>query len=737
MYKKLLLAFVVVFATTFSKAQSVSGKVSDEKSKTPLPGVNIYWAGTTTGSSTAADGRFTLPISDQSKLLVASMVGYSSDTIRVEGAGAEINFKLHQSVDIATVEITETQSVFSMSAASTINTEAINRGVLRKAACCNLSETFESTATVDVVMNDALTGARKIQMLGLEGVYVQNLFEGIPFTRGLGNILGFDQIPGPWINSIQLSKGIGSVAEGYESMTGQINLEFLQPCALDAVHFDVFASNQGRYESNLIWNRQIGAVWSTAIFAGVHTQQMKVDNNNDGFLDMPLREGAKVMNRWKYEGDLFRMELIGRYSIEERSAGQTGFNYDEDFGTVNSYGFGMDYEQAEILGKFGFFNPDREDQTLGITAIATYNDADTYFGFTTYDGIERTARVNMIFQSDFAPLSDHSYKAGLHFLYDAFSESLGDSAFSRTERVPGMFAEYTYERPRFTAIAGARLDFHNIYGNQFSPRVHLKYNFKELTSLRYTAGSGFRAPNAFADQLGLLASARNVVVLESPKAEESWNTGLSFLHKFEIRGREAVFNTDYFYTSFVNQLVVDRDASPQVLQFYNLDGRSFAHSFQTDFQYEVLRGLGIKLSYKFQDVQMQYETGLLEKPMIPNHRALFNAGYTTKAENWYFDITGNYYGTMRLPGTASNPESFRLGDRSESFYLFNAQITRTWKKVEVYVGAENLGNYIQENAIIDPENPFGSNFDATMIYAPLNGRMYYLGVRLNLQTKKQ
>ncbi len=721
---------------TIAGAQTINGKVSDEKTNTPLPGANVYWAGTTAGTTTDANGRFTIAF-HESMHLVVSMVGYTTDTTHVHSADAYIAVALKPSVDIHAVEISETQSVFSMSTTGIINTEAINRGVLRKAACCNISETFESTTTVDVVMNDALTGARKIQMLGLEGVYVQNLFEGIPFTRGLGNLLGFDQIPGPWINSIQLSKGIGSVINGYESMTGQINLEFIQPCALEQVRFDVFASNQGRYESNLVWNRQIGAAWSTALYAGVHAQRMRIDMNQDGFLDMPLRDGAKVMNRWKYEGDIFRMELVGRYTFEDRTSGQTTFRFGEDFGSTNNYGFGMRYEQAEALGKFGFFFPGRDDRSIGITTIYTHNDADAYFGLKEYNGLENTARINAIYQSKLAPGSDHSYKAGIHYLYDAYRESLSDSAFNRTERVPGIFAEYTYERPRFIAVIGSRLDMHNLFGNQFSPRVHLKYNLQQLSAVRATIGRGFRTPNVYADQLGFLASSRQVQVLNSPQAEESWNAGISYLYKFKISGRDASFNTDYFYTWFQNQLVVDRETSPKLLQFYNLQGESYAHSFQTDLQYNLIKGMDVKLSYKYQSVNTDYLVGRLEKPMIPRHRALANIGYQTKNERWYFDLTGNYYGSARLPDTQQNPEQYRLAERSSQFFLFNTQITWVWKELEMYAGMENIGNYIQGNAIIDPENPFGTNFDASMIYAPLNGRMYYAGARMNINTRKK
>jgi outer membrane cobalamin receptor len=736
MFKKLFFSTFLTLATYFATGQNITGLISDEQTKIPLPGVNVYWAGTSTGTTTDVDGRFSIPFGE-SHTLVSSMVGYTPDSTMVHSPGSNLEIRLKPSLNMQTVVVEEEQSVFTLSTMSLLNTEAINRGVLRKAACCNLSETFESTATVDVVMNDALTGARKIQMLGLEGVYVQNLFEGIPFTRGLGNMLGFDQIPGPWINSIQLSKGLGSVINGYESMIGQINLEFIQPCALEAVRFDLFASNQGRYESNLVWNKQIGSSWSTGLFAGVHVQNMHMDVNNDGFLDMPLRDGIKLMNRWKYEGDLFRMELMGSYTYEDRTSGQTTFNHEEDFGTHNSYGFGLSYEQAEVLGKFGFFAPNREDRSFGITTIYSYNDADAFFGHTEYEGTQVSARINAIYQSQFAKISDHSYKAGVHFLYDDYSEVLADSAFMRTEYVPGVFAEYTWERPRFTLVAGARADFHNLFGNQFTPRVHLKYNPSQNSTIRGTAGRGFRTPNAYADQIGLLASSRRVQVLNTPQAEVNWNTGISYLQKFKINGRDASFNTDYFYTWFENQLVIDRDASPQLLRFYNLEGRSFAHSFQTDLQYNVVKGMEVKFSYKYQHVQTDYLIGRLEKPMIPKHRALVNVAYKTNDERWYFDLTGNYYGTMRLPDTQSNPEPFRLNERSQGFLLFNAQVTWVWKGFDFYTGVENIGNFIQANAIVDPENPFGENFDATMIYGPLNGRMYYVGARMNLKTRKK
>ncbi len=735
--KKIFLLGLSIALVHWAQAQNITGRISDTSTSKPIPGANVYWSGTTSGTATDVKGDFDLPVSlELPHNLVVSFVGYQSDTVLVSSQEASINVALRSSMQIGEVEIAEEREVFEMSAASQLNTETINRGILRKAACCNLSESFETSASVDVVLNDAVTGTRKIQMLGLEGIYVQKLFEGIPFNRGLGNVLGFDQIPGPWINSIQLTKGVGTVQNGYESQTGMINLNFIPPDGEEQLYLDFFANSQSRFEANAVWTKKLVGKWSTALFINGNTQQQKVDRNDDGFLDMPLREGAKVMNRWKYKGDFFRSQIMASYTNEQRTAGQEQFDFDDDFGNTSNYGFGIDYEQVEAFAKIGILSKLRQDRSLGTTININRTWVDSYFGNTSYVGKETSISLSSRYQTKLSEYSDHSLNIGASYLYDEYAESYADSAFSRIENVPGVQAEYTYERPRFTVVAGLRSDFHNLYGTQISPRLHLKYNLKPLSAVRATLGRGFRAPNAFADQLGVLASSRVVRVLQTPDAEQSWNTGVSFLHKFELFNRTAVFNTDYYYTIFENQLVVDRDNSPNTLLFYNLQGKSFAHSFQTDFQTELIRGLAAKVSYKFQQVRVDYLSGERDKPFVPRHRALFNIGYTSHEGKWYFDFTANWYGSQRIADTGANPREFQLDERSEDYFLFNTQITRVFNNFEVYVGSENLGNFIQEDAIIDPENPFGNNFDATLIYGPLNGRTFYLGVRLNLKTNK-
>jgi len=717
-------------------AQEISGKVVDAKSGEPIPGVNIYRESTTIGTTSGVDGSFSYDFGNELPVgIIFSFVGYKQDTVLVSSFDPLI-VELSSAVEMDVVEVQESRDAFTMSAASKRNTEEINRGVLRKAACCNLSESFETSASVDVVFTDAISGTRKIQMLGLDGIYVQNLFEGIPFNRGLNNVIGFDDIPGPWLQAVQLTKGSGTVQNSYESMTGEINIEYIRP-EEDALYADIFANTQSRYEGNIIFSKPLNKRWSTALFVSANSQKQKVDNNNDGFLDMPLREGINLMNRWKYMGDYVRSQFAVRYHEEDRNSGQTNFDYQNDFGTNNSYGVGINVKHGEVFGKVGILAKEREDRSFGIRATASKTRINSFYGNYIYSGNQESFRANAIFITKWSEYSDHNFTLGAHYLYDYYDEVFQDSSFVRRESVPGAYLEYTYERPRFTMILGARNDWHNIYGNQFSPRVHLKYNLRPLTSIRATIGRGFRAPNVFADQLGLLASSRQVIVLETPEAEVSWNTGISFLHKFELFNREAVFNTDYYFTHFENQLVVDRDTDARRLMFYNLDGTSYAHNVQAEIQFSPIKSLGVKLAYKYQDVQIQYLNEQLQKPLVPQNRLLFNVGYSWDDMKWVADFTINYFGTSRIPSTASNPEELQLDSRSEDFILMNAQLNRVLGKFEVYVGSENLGNFIQPNAIVDPENPFGKNFDATLIYGPVNGRTFYAGVRFKMENQKK
>lgn len=262
--------------------------------------------------------------------------------------------------------------------------------------------------------------------------------------------------------------------------------------------------------------------------------------------------------------------------------------------------------------------------------------------------------------------------------------------------------------------------------------------------IRASAGRGKRAANIFAENQQLFASSRMFNVLNSGgrlyglDPEIAWNYGISFLQNFTIFGKSADIGFDFFRTDFQNQAVVDLYASPQEVNFYNLDGKSYANSLQVEFNLEIIKHLNLRTAYKYYDIQTDYLSGTSERPLQAKNRFFTNLEYAThiveKGRQWKFDFTYNWMGKQKLPTTATNPVEDRLPDYSSAFSLMNAQVTRTFSSTfEMYAGVENLGNYKQGKAILGGDDPFGPNFDSSIIYAPVFGQMFYAGLRFKIK----
>jgi len=715
-------------------AQQISGAVLDESNQS-LPGVNVFWAGTTIGTVTNEGGEFS--INKAQKLpakLVFSFVGYKTDTVDIHHSSSEeIKIQLKNTVELQEVTVEGKQQTTKISTMSSINIESISSGELKKAACCNLSESFETNASVDVVFSDAVSGAKKIQMLGLDGIYTQIMFENIPLVRGLGSSYGLNYVPGTWIESIQITKGTGSVVNGYESITGQINLEYWKPDESDKLFVNLYGNHNGRSEANVHYVQKLSPKWSTLLFAHGSNVGLKNDHNKDGFLDMPLSTQVNIFNRWKRVSQKMMTQFGVSALWDEKTGGQTEFNYEDDFGNQTLYGVGINSKQMEVYGKNGFLFPESPYKSVGLMASARIHQQDAFFGLKKYSGKHQSVYFNAIYQSIISTTA-HKYKTGMSFQLDDYSEAFNDSAFTRTELVPGAFLEYTYgDSSTVSLVAGVRADYHNLYGLQINPRAHFKYNIKPLTSLRISAGKGFRTANIFAENPTIFASSRDVIVKEQLLPEEAINAGISFTHKFNIFDRDASFNLDYYRTEFLNQVVVDLDKNPQKVYFYNLNGKSFSDSYQADFTIQPVERIDVKLAYKHYNVKTTYSEQLLQKPLVPKDRALFNIAYETGNKKWKFDFTANWFGKSRLPNTSSNPEAYRLDGFSDEYFTLNAQITKVFKHFEWYLGGENLLNYKQPNAILAANDPFGKHFDASLIWGPVNGRVIYSGIKYNLK----
>jgi outer membrane receptor for ferrienterochelin and colicin len=374
-----------------------------------------------------------------------------------------------------------------------------------------------------------------------------------------------------------------------------------------------------------------------------------------------------------------------------------------------------------------------------------------------HDGEEKSFYANLIYQSIIGNTS-HKFKSGLSFLYDDYTEMLSVDQgmffeyggttiftfmehFDRKEIVPGAFFEYTYDDlKKFSAIAGVRVDEHNLFGTIFTPRLHLKYNLTNTTTLRASAGKGTRVANILTENSGVMASARTFAFsgFQTDKAygfkpDVAWNYGLNFSQDFTLDYRSGSFVIDYYFTDFKNQVVLDLDNTAREARFFGLTGKSYSHSLQFQVDYELMRRFDLRMAYRWLDVKTDYTEGLLMKPLIAEHRAFVNLAYETK-NKWKFDFTVQWLGPQRIPDTSQNLPENQLPEYSPDYVLMNTQITKDFgDKWSVYLGVENIGDYKLDDPIVSASDPFGNNFDASMVWGPIFGRMAYAGFRFRLK----
>ena len=704
----------------------------------PLTGANIYWLNANNGTSTDADGNFELEIQPGNQNMVVSYVGYKTDTLTVDlDEGHALDIVLSEAFSLETIEIVHRKMTTEISLVDPIKVHKITEKELQKAACCNLSESFETTPTVDVGFTDAVTGTRKIEMLGLAGKYVQITRESMPDIRGLSSIQGLSYVPGPWIESIQLNMGTGSVVNGYESITGQINVELKKPEDSERFFLNLYGNRAGRMEANVSGKYAFNEHLSTGVLAHGSSLRLRSDHNEDGFLDEAVGDQFIFLNRWKYMGDHgWRMQFGVKTLFQDKTAGQSAFNVDEP--EAGFWGATQQTKRTEAWFKTGRIFPDNPYASLGFQLAVVDHDQESRFGLRSYDARQQSLYANTIYQGIFSSTA-HQYRTGLSFSMDWVDEQLSDSQFERKEMVPGGFFEYTFKPDeKFTFVSGLRLDWHNEYGLFYTPRINLKYAISDQTVFRVAAGRGLRTASIFAENIGFFASSRTFTIRPEKEGypyglgpEIGWNVGLNLTQGFRILNRESVFTIDLYHTRFEDQVVVDLE-TPGAISFYQLEGPSYSTSVQTQLDFSPVKNLDLRFAWRYNDVKTQYDQGLLQKPLSARHRAFLNVAYAIES-GWKFDLTLNWQGKKRIPDTASNPEAYQMEASSPGFFLLNGQISRSWKNTfEMYLGGENLLNFRQSNPIIASDDPFGPYFDSSLVWGPVFGRNIYLGIRYRM-----
>ena len=731
---------------------SVAGKGKDEvmgvvveESKngtlTPIPSVNVRWLEKKDSQTlTNENGVFKIRHEKGLTNLIISFAGMKSDTISVTDLNKVLVIHAKENV-LAEVVVSRSRKTSYVSNMNPARVEVLTSRELFKAACCDLSESFETNATVDVVSNDAVTGSKQIQMLGLSGIYTQLTVESLPGPRGLATPLGLNSIAGPWIESIQISKGIGSVVNGYESMAGQINVELKKPQNSEKLYFNAYANNMGRTDLNLNLSQKISDNWSVGLLLHDNFMYNKGMNfSNNGFRDLPAGNVFSGVNRWTYQNGKGLIAQFGiKYLKDDRTGGQIDFDENTDKLSTTRYGLGFDINRYEGFAKIGYVFEGNTHRSIGLQLSGTYYGQKNYFGTRTYNAEQKNGYANLIYQDIIGTVA-HKYRTGLTLTYDNVDETLaGIDRYFRKEVVSGAFGEYTYSpNEKFDAILGMRADYNSLYGWFGTPRVQLRYQPFTGTTLRLSSGRGQRTANIFAENMSVFASSRALVIRSEDRfdkayglrPEVSWNTGLSVDQTFRMFGREATASMELFSNHFHNQVVVDYE-NPREIAFYNLTGKSYSNSLQAELRFMPAPRFETRMAYRLLDVQTDYGDQRLSKPLLAKHRGFMNLAYALES-GWNFDYTLNIVGQKRLPSTAANPVPYQLEEYSPAYATMNAQISKTFgasKNFDIYVGAENFTNYFQKNPVLAYDDPFGNYFDTNMLWGPLSGRLFYTGIR--------
>lgn len=743
---KRLFFYLLLLLIYTSKAQ-VTGRVVSvlEKDTTALPGVALYWENTTTIMLTDSLGKFTLAPATLPATLVIRSTGFEPLKTVITSAEKELLIKLKTNSDLQEIEVIYYTNGTEISMLSTQKVELLNSQSLLKAACCNLSESFETNPSVDVNFADAVSGAKTIQLLGLSGQYAQITKENMPYLRGLAASYGLSFLPGTWIRSIQLSKGAGSVINGFESFTGQINTELQDPNTMDPFLFNAYVNQNGRNEYNLNLALPITKKLKGALLSHYSQNPLAEDHNHDGFADIPKGEQINFMNKYSYQsGKQFEAEFGGGYMKDVRNGGQFWSLIHHKHDTLPLYKISLKNEKAELYSKTGWLFKKRPGFSTGLQLSWLDHNQQTLIGNTKYTGLQRTFYANYIFQGLIGN-SNRTFKLGASHLNDKLNETYTNLQYQRWEQVSGLFGELALnKKDKVNFIGGIRVDYHNYYGVFITPRMHFRYAFNSNSVLRFSGGRALRTANPFADFAPYMASSRAWSILGTSNTlpyglspEIAWNYGLNYTRKFKFNYREAWITLDAYRTDFKQQVIADLDHGSNLVNIYNLKGPSWSNTLQFEINLEPRKRLFVRSAYRFVETKTYYRDVLLEKPFVSRHRGFLNLAYETRKKHWQFDATVQFNGAKRLPITSDNPLDYQLATRSPHFYNILSQITYLTKisgyEFSAYLGVENLLNFKQHDPILSSDAPYSPFFDASMVWGPIYGRMFYAGVRLKLK----
>lgn len=731
-----VLIFLFFISQNLLSQHIFSGKIYDEYSL-PMKDVLVRVINLNIKTQTNEDGIFHLnniPGNTNSLELEFSHIGYKKEIIKVY-IDTNRFFTHEMKADLFETE----QIVITGSRTETylkdspLKIEVLTDKELCKINSFNFTQALEYTPGIKIQNNCGVCGTNDIRIQGLEGQYTQMLINGAPIISNLGTVYGLQGFNVEDIKQVEIIKGPGSILYGPEAIAGTINLILKDPIDKPDLSFDLstssFLENKFFVGSTRKWEKI-----KTSLNAEVNYFNNRVDNNEDGFTDIPNYKRYVLLNRWHIDpGYNTHIELTGRYLYEDRFGGQTNWDADLHRGGNVVYGESIYTNRQEFIGKINKKISDKVRLESNLSQF--FHKQNSFYGTTKYDAEQFSIYGDALLFHKFS--DDNSFIFGGGFKsekYDDNTPATGDSTLNEPAnyRIYSLFmqSENTIFRNLRTS-AGIRYNYHNVQKSILQPRFSLKYNPLAYTTIRISAGTGFRTVNIFSEDHGALTGTRQVVINENLKPEKSINFSGGIIQDIDLGNQYIRLMIDAYYTRFSNQIIPDYNSDPALIIYRNLNGYSVSQGISAVFEYQASIPLKLKISYDYLNSFTKNEEGNKENIFFnPEHKINADINYRINKSDIEFSLLAKYVGVQKLPlflkpyprATESNPYS-----------IWNFQINKSINHFNIYAGIENIFNYRQDSPLIDPKNPFGDFFDTIYIYGPLEGRKFVFGIHFDIE----
>lgn len=755
-YKYLLLLYLFFLAGAVSAQTSiVKGRVMLEDN--PVEFANVYIKNLNLGAVTDADGKFQIELKQSGTYTIqASMVGFKSSQLKITlpQTSDELVFQLEQ-MDGGLDEVVVSGTMQEVSKLdSPVPVEVYSANFFRANPTPSVFEALQNVNGVRPQINCNVCNTGDIHINGLEGPYTMVLIDGMPLVSGLATVYGLTGIPQSLINRVEVVKGPASTLYGSEAVGGLINVITKNPDSSPLFSSDAFVTGWGEVNVDLGVRSNWGSkIQSLTGISGFYYDN-PIDNNGDGFTDLTLSKRISIfekVNIIRPENRLFT--VAARYLYENRWGGEMGFNTGYRGGD-EVYGESIYTSRWETFGTWQL--PTTE--AINFQFSVNGHNQNSYYGTTSYMADQYIAFGQLTWAKT---IENNNLLLGATYRYTYYDDNTTatvdlDKDINMPSKIhlPGIFLQNEIKfNETQSLLLGVRYDYNSLHGSIFTPRINYKLSSSDKsTTLRLSAGNGYRVANVFTEDHAALTGAREVIFTEELKPEKSWNVNANLVKK--IYSGNGVFiglDGSAFYTYFTNRILPDYETNPNQIIYSNLDGSAVSKGVSLNIDSAWPNGFTLTAGATLMDVSVEEEGIKTRQLLTEKFSGVWTIGYEFYAIGVILNYTGNVYSPMRLPLLGE------LDDRpgySPWYSIQNIQITKKLgDRWEVYGGVKNLLNFTPAansiarafdpfdkevdfaadgSVIATPSNPNALTFDPTYMYAPNQGIRGFLGVRFTI-----